>query len=730
MRLTTWIYSLALLLCLALLVSPVNAGETSPADELAAKRKTLAEEIEKLTKADKAEGAGDETDVSATEEELELLQTLDAIFVQQQTRLEQKKEAELEKKKGAESLQTVKKFGPTEAKPYSFLLLENLRDERSAEKDRFKAIESDIVSLEALLETAKEHFDECESDRRAAHEAASENDDKKKAAELAQAVTMAKHASDIAREAVTLRRQEVELATLRRDVCKLTREELDEKISVICKGVQFTSKDLSARKKEIKRYHDELAKRLKDERARMVQIDADQVLAMKKLTDAKATPDIIELATDALHVVRNSQQTVLTLINERLQETAHFDHYWTCRYKVENGTAKPDDIEEWHDGLDKFVDQLDSASRSLEHRIAAIRIDQATLFRRAHDDEGDEVRKWIDLQSDALHHLHETCESGLVDLSSAQRWTDRFLTEMSEKLHPAGTETVWTKAKAMGEEVWDYEIASVGDTPITIGKIVKLLGYLLVSYLGARFLSRLVGRSILPRFGLNEGAASAVQTILFYTLFLSFGALSFEIVHLPFAAFTFLGGAAAIAIGFGSQDIANNFMSGIILLAEQPIRVGDVVKIDGTLATVDHIGPRSTRLKTDSNHELIVPNSKLLDESVVNMTLSDSLVQTAIKVTLSPPMPVAYAKRLLTQAAASHSDVLKSPEPVALFLEFSSSSMDFELHYWIQLNSEMQAAIVQSDIRETISRLFSETESQPTSIGRVALPGEGFGKVA
>jgi small-conductance mechanosensitive channel len=191
-----------------------------------------------------------------------------------------------------------------------------------------------------------------------------------------------------------------------------------------------------------------------------------------------------------------------------------------------------------------------------------------------------------------------------------------------------------------------------------------------------------------------------------------FSVVSFELVHIPLASFAFLGGAIAIAIGFGSQDIANNFMSGIILLAEQPIRVGDVVTVDDVQGTVQHIGPRSTRIRTDSNHELVVPNSKILSDKVTNLTLSNNFVQTAIAVTLPMKIKLRQAKQILLQAAAANPGVLQEPRPLVLLKQFGSTSMDFELHFWLKLSNDMQVAIAQSDVREAVNELFEKCDTQ------------------
>ena len=146
--------------------------------------------------------------------------------------------------------------------------------------------------------------------------------------------------------------------------------------------------------------------------------------------------------------------------------------------------------------------------------------------------------------------------------------------------------------------------------------------------------------------------------MMFYALCIVFGVVSFELLQVPMTAFAFVGGAVAIAVGFGGQDIMNNFMSGLILLAEQPIRVGDVVELDGVQGLVSHIGLRSTRLQTQANHELIVPNHSLLDSSVTNLTLSDNFVQTFVTIGVERDVDVQKAKWDMLEIA-----FLASPDP-------------------------------------------------------------------
>jgi small-conductance mechanosensitive channel len=137
---------------------------------------------------------------------------------------------------------------------------------------------------------------------------------------------------------------------------------------------------------------------------------------------------------------------------------------------------------------------------------------------------------------------------------------------------------------------------------------------------------------------------------------------------------------------------------------------------------VERIGARSTRVKTLSNHEIIVPNSSLLENKVTNLTLSDNLVQTAIGISLSPTLQVDEVRHILYEAAASHPMILRSPEPVVLLKEFSTTSMSFELHFWIKLKTIMARNIAESDIRMKINRSLAHTDAATTTLNPVKTP--------
>lgn len=701
-----------------------NAQEPSQADsavgeldlkQLLARRATVAEEISAL-RGKGGEGAADAdpTEVSAAEDEREFLESLDGVLGQQQARLEQRQELLAEKKLADAELETLRRFGPTEPKPYSFLLLENLRDELAGEEEQGETLAADLTKAEQLAESAQENLDDAEAERRLAQEALDENEDDEEQAALENDLKLAKRQSQLAKENIPVRRLEMEVRTLRNELCKVRRTYFEEKIERLAGEVRFTKRDLQDRLKELASFEAELREDLRAARARFQQTEAEQNAAVKRLREESASQATIDLAQESWRVARDAQQAETTLLSERISDTKRFHHYWGCRYEVENGTATSDQLQEWQESVSDLVDEIQENRLSLQQRIETTLARQAKLVQRMRNSDDAAVEQWGEFQNEKWQRLRDVCETHLVHLKVNERWARRFLEELEAQIEPPSQRRWWHDVRDGLVAGWRYEVFHVDDRPITLGKLAGLVLYLPGAVLLAGLLSRLLGRHVLPRLGLNEGAAHAVQSMSYYSLSILLVLLAFQLVHIPLTAFAFLGGAVAIAVGFGSQEIASNFMSGIIILAEQPIRVGDVVVVDGVQGTVEHIGPRSTRLRTESNHELIVPNSKLLAEQVTNLTLSDNLVQTAISVSLPTKLPVKQAKGLLLQAALGNPQVLREPHPVVIFKSFGSTSMEFQLHFWLQLSDDMQVAVAQSDVREAIEALFQQNDAPPT----------------
>ncbi len=257
-------------------------------------------------------------------------------------------------------------------------------------------------------------------------------------------------------------------------------------------------------------------------------------------------------------------------------------------------------------------------------------------------------------------------------------------------------------------EFWNHSLVQVGGEAITVGNILLAVMLLALGYFISKILSRLIARTLGKRLGLDTGARDAVQTLGFYLLFVVFAFTSLNLVQFPLTIFTIAGGAAAIGVGFGSQNLMNNFISGLILHLERPIRVGDLVSVEGTHGIVEAIGARSTRIRTTGNTQMIVPNSFFLQNSLVNFTLSDDVVRTQITVGIVYGSPTREAERLILRALSEHERVLRDHEPRILFTDFGDNALIFEALFWLRARTMLERREVESDVRFRIDDLFRE----------------------
>lgn len=258
--------------------------------------------------------------------------------------------------------------------------------------------------------------------------------------------------------------------------------------------------------------------------------------------------------------------------------------------------------------------------------------------------------------------------------------------------------------------VWYATLFSVGGEPITVAAVVMAVLLLGLGYVASRAASRMMARVVTARVSLEPGAASAAQTLTFYALFVTFGLISLNLVNFPLTVFTIAGGAVAIGVGFGSQNVMNNFISGLILLFERPLRAGDLVSVEGSHGIVEHIGARSTRIRAPDNTHMIVPNSLLVENSLVNFTLSDDVIRTSVCVGVAYGSPVRTVQRLLEQALSDQDGILKQPGPRVLFTGFGDNTLDFEALFWVHARTILDRRQIESEFRYRIDDLFREAQ--------------------
>jgi len=233
-------------------------------------------------------------------------------------------------------------------------------------------------------------------------------------------------------------------------------------------------------------------------------------------------------------------------------------------------------------------------------------------------------------------------------------------------------------------------LSSVLTKPIKLGAVNfslgNLLTFVLIFVLGVIFanLIRVILREgVLERLPLKHGIPYAISTIIYYLLLLAVFLLSLAAAGVELSRFTLLTGAFGVGAVFGLQNIISNFFSGIILLFERPIRIGDSLELDNVAGDVERIGMRSTSIRTSQGAEVIVPNSILISSKVTNWTLSQLRRRDDLLVEVAYNTDPERVLKLLVEVALAHPDVLREPKPTSIFLGFGNNALNFELRFWV-----------------------------------------------
>ena len=258
--------------------------------------------------------------------------------------------------------------------------------------------------------------------------------------------------------------------------------------------------------------------------------------------------------------------------------------------------------------------------------------------------------------------------------------------------------------------LWLSELAYVDNTPITLALIIQGLLLMGFGYFICRSTSKAIEYKILSRLDIDLSLRHTLGTIIFYFFISIFTLIILNLLHIPISIFAWIGGAFAIGIGLGSQNIVNNFISGLIMMAERPIKVGDIIDVGGVTGLVEHIGARSTHVKSLDNTHVVVPNSSFLEKNVLNWTLSDDIIRTTVKVGVAYGSPTNQVDKLLKEVVQENPRILKTPSPQVLFSDFGSSSLDFQLLFWTHVPDMLELKKLESHVRHKINSKFTENQ--------------------
>ena len=257
-------------------------------------------------------------------------------------------------------------------------------------------------------------------------------------------------------------------------------------------------------------------------------------------------------------------------------------------------------------------------------------------------------------------------------------------------------------------KIWNLKLFSSGDSDIQLNQIVIAILTIYIGIYISKKLTQIVGNRLEALGKLDHNTAFILQKIVSYLLFVIVILIAMPIAGIPITIFTVLGGALAIGVGFGAQNLFNNLISGLILMIERPIRIGDIIEHGGMEGKIADIGNRCVRIRRSDGVDVLLPNSYFLEQEVINWTLNDSNIRGHVSVGAAYGSDTGMVKSLMEQAARNHPKVDKFQEVLVLFEDFGDNSLLFTVLFWTLVTRPMDLRRIQSDIRFEIDKTFRE----------------------
>ncbi len=255
-------------------------------------------------------------------------------------------------------------------------------------------------------------------------------------------------------------------------------------------------------------------------------------------------------------------------------------------------------------------------------------------------------------------------------------------------------------------EILNFKLFELNLTPVTLSSIMMFLFMMAIFFLFSRLLDRILLRNILDKFQLEKSTIYTILRVNHYLLITIGAVVSFQFIGIDLSGLAVIFGLLSVGIGFGLQNVTSNFVAGLILLLERPIKIGDRVTVGDTEGEVTSINIRSTTIRTLTNISIIVPNSEFVSSNVINWSHGDPKIRLDIEVGVSYNSDLEKVLKVLGNIAETHTGVLKNPKPDVLFVGFGDSSWNLLLRVWIE--NPKGHHTIRSDVNCEIVRKFRE----------------------
>ncbi|HTQ57910.1 MAG TPA: mechanosensitive ion channel domain-containing protein [Bryobacteraceae bacterium] len=256
-------------------------------------------------------------------------------------------------------------------------------------------------------------------------------------------------------------------------------------------------------------------------------------------------------------------------------------------------------------------------------------------------------------------------------------------------------------------KIWTAPLLTLGGLRVSPMFLLKAAVFLILLVFISRAARRILQKRILSHTSLDPGLQYALDAGTGYLVFILGLIVGLQSVGINLSSLAFLTGIIGVGVGFGMQNILSNFVSGLILLVERPVKVGDRVEVGDLSGDIVRIGARSTWVRTNDNVVIIVPNAEFISNRVTNWTANDRRVRISVPLGTAYSCDPAAVRDLLLRIATAQPDILMDPAPDVVFQGFGDSSLNFELRVWTE-DSLRTPLVLKSNLYYAIFRAFSE----------------------
>ncbi|MBU0992990.1 MAG: mechanosensitive ion channel family protein [Proteobacteria bacterium] len=353
--------------------------------------------------------------------------------------------------------------------------------------------------------------------------------------------------------------------------------------------VIYDDADLQKQLQSIENLKDNLRNRilkLVDERE---DIERSWMKAQQNLSDEKDPKARLlkELEVSEREAWRKTYQSVIEFSEDRLRLLDYQEQNWRYRYALLKDIADNQEILKWKE---KSVARIGEINKTI-HLQQKYQLDtqaQIVALEKVSTDQTDPAMKDIlSRQTNALRKLSERSVEYVTDLIDTLQHTERLVHEIDQRVGSMVFQEAYKDFMGSFENIWNLEVWVIDDRPVTVKKLFVGIIILIIGVISAKFIIRITWRRVLKYAHFKQNTAIVIEKVLFYCALFLIVLFVLRIVNIPLGAFAFFGGTIAIGIGFGARNLINNFISGFIIMVEQPIRVGDLIETDGLLGQIE-----------------------------------------------------------------------------------------------------------------------------------------------